>query len=114
MSNAQYCNIPVDPCVICLDDIKKVSTTNVCNHHFCFACIQRWSKLNSTCPLCKRQYAEIFYDFKEDKSHSILKVESSVTEKNENDAARAHELMEEILIQFLLNSNGTLIVEDYD
>ena len=114
MSNTQD-DIPEDPCVICLDVINNVSTTNVCSHRFCFECIKQWSKMNPTCPLCKRQCAELFYDFKEDKSHSILKVESNVADQNENaDDARAYDFMESILIHLLTNSNGTIRAADYD
>lgn len=78
-------NIPDDPCVICLGDINNTSTTNVCKHRFCFECIQQWSKVSVTCPLCKRRYTEIFYDIKEDNSHGIVKVESPVNKEEDYD-----------------------------
>lgn len=35
-------------CVICLDEIKALqrSTTNCCDHEFCFQCITTWSKVS--------------------------------------------------------------------
>ena len=30
-----------------------------CQHLFCFACIETWSKQSNTCPLCKRRFKEI-------------------------------------------------------
>ena len=66
-----------DPCVICLGEINNRSTTDVCSHQFCFQCIERWAKERNTCPVCKRQFAEIFYDFKEDNTHNTLKVQNT-------------------------------------
>ena len=78
-SNISFDDTPDDPCVVCLDEINNLSTTDVCNHRFCFECIKRWSEINNKCPFCKRQFTEVFHDFKEDNTHSILKVECSVT-----------------------------------
>ena len=27
-----------------------------CAHSFCFACLSKWNKYNSTCPLCRKSF----------------------------------------------------------
>ena len=54
--------LSITECVICLDDICKAPFTGrlpKCNHIFCFACIQNWSKHETTCPLCKLEFTSI-------------------------------------------------------
>lgn len=38
-------------CPICYD--KEASETVDCNHKFCSTCLDTWTKINSTCPLCR-------------------------------------------------------------
>lgn len=38
-------------CPICYD--KSASETVDCNHKFCSTCLDTWTKINSTCPLCR-------------------------------------------------------------
>ena len=95
-------NIPDDPCIICLDVINNVSTTNVCSHRFCFECIKQWSNVSVTCPLCKRRYAEILYDFKEDKSHSILKVKSPVANEDDYDFEDENDIEFDVYLERLM------------
>ncbi|ETV79553.1 hypothetical protein H257_06818 [Aphanomyces astaci] len=33
---------------------------NECTHEFCFACILQWSKVSSTCPLCKTPFQALW------------------------------------------------------
>ena len=70
---------PENECAICLSDFDNLSTTDVCKHRFCFECIKCWSETNDTCPLCKRQFSEIFHDFKEDGTHSSFEIGEYIT-----------------------------------
>uniref|UniRef100_A0A803KNU6 Uncharacterized protein n=1 Tax=Chenopodium quinoa TaxID=63459 RepID=A0A803KNU6_CHEQI len=49
-------------CGICLTEEGKNTvrgTLNCCSHHFCFACIFEWSKVETRCPLCKQRFVSI-------------------------------------------------------
>lgn len=41
----------MDCCPICYD--KEASETVDCKHKFCSTCLDTWTKINSTCPLCR-------------------------------------------------------------
>jgi hypothetical protein len=43
-----------DKCVICLNYLYDVSILD-CEHKFHTRCIQKWMKLNNTCPICRSQ-----------------------------------------------------------
>jgi hypothetical protein len=45
-------------CCICYDEIQDKGTID-CGHSFCRKCIQKWSRRNTTCPLCRQQFFEI-------------------------------------------------------
>lgn len=47
-------------CDICLTMIQDPTYLNPCNHQFCFKCIQKWSRKQVICPLCKQR----FYSFR--------------------------------------------------
>ncbi|CAA2961880.1 chromodomain-helicase-DNA-binding protein Mi-2 homolog [Olea europaea var. sylvestris] len=49
-------------CGICLSEEGKRTvrgTLNCCSHYFCFSCIMEWSKVESSCPLCKQRFSTI-------------------------------------------------------
>jgi len=48
-------------CCICLEETskKELATINVCDHHFCFGCIDKWSDQENKCPLCKVRFYKI-------------------------------------------------------
>ena len=48
-------------CCICLEEPtkKELATINVCEHHFCFTCIDKWSDQENKCPLCKVRFYKI-------------------------------------------------------
>ena len=41
----------MDLCPICYD--KSASESVDCKHKFCSTCLDTWTKINSTCPLCR-------------------------------------------------------------
>jgi PHD and RING finger domain-containing protein 1 len=45
-------------CYICINKIitQEIGTTDVCNHSFCIACIQEWSKRANTCPVDRQEF----------------------------------------------------------
>jgi len=65
VSRACEHSIPVEKpddvpmCSICYDSIKQQGILNCCKHEFCFNCIETWSKVENTCPLCKRRFGKI-------------------------------------------------------
>lgn len=40
-------------CSICYDDIRTKTITRCCSHPYCFACINRWTSVRKSCPMCK-------------------------------------------------------------
>ena len=48
-------------CCICLEEPtdQELATINVCDHHFCFTCIDKWSDQENKCPLCKVRFYKI-------------------------------------------------------
>ena len=44
-------------CSICYTS-KKEKTTTKCGHVFCKECIDKWTKDNHTCPICRSQIRE--------------------------------------------------------
>ncbi|KAM0046262.1 putative chromatin regulator PHD family [Helianthus debilis subsp. tardiflorus] len=55
----ESCRLPYDnnnTCAICLSEYKpkeSLRTIPECNHYFHVECIDRWLKLNATCPVCR-------------------------------------------------------------
>ena len=41
-------------CSICFEEIKELKILD-CHHHFCDSCIIEWAKVNSNCPICRKQ-----------------------------------------------------------
>ncbi|KRX03041.1 hypothetical protein PPERSA_08116 [Pseudocohnilembus persalinus] len=70
-------------CGICYCNIEEQGLLNSCRHEFCFSCINRWSKKENTCPICKRRfinikrkwkrkcYAKLFREFKKRQQNNI-------------------------------------------
>ncbi|KAK3225542.1 hypothetical protein Dsin_005404 [Dipteronia sinensis] len=48
-------------CGICLLEEGRSIRGQIdsCNHYFCFVCIIEWSRIQSTCPLCKQRFTTI-------------------------------------------------------
>lgn len=42
-------------CPICLEEITDPVTLVVCQHSFCFVCVDHWFKVKESCPLCKEK-----------------------------------------------------------
>eukprot|EP01095_Lingulamoeba_sp_RSL-Kostka_P006065 TRINITY_DN1870_c0_g1_i2.p1 TRINITY_DN1870_c0_g1~~TRINITY_DN1870_c0_g1_i2.p1 ORF type:complete len:250 (+),score=85.20 TRINITY_DN1870_c0_g1_i2:95-844(+) len=45
-------------CTICLNKIEDCGILE-CKHVFCFNCIVEWTKISSTCPLCKKEVRRV-------------------------------------------------------
>lgn len=55
----EYCDNNKFCCPICLNPIAKITGLNCCNHKYCYECIIRWRKINSSCPQCRRKISSI-------------------------------------------------------
>ena len=52
-------------CPICLDPIMytyALYKTN-CNHTFHRSCLEKWLKVNNTCPCCRKKNIKLIYKF---------------------------------------------------
>ena len=49
-------------CSICLEDIhKNEEKVLMCNHKFHKKCINKWTKINNICPLCRKIINNTFF-----------------------------------------------------
>jgi len=46
-------------CGICYLPIEKQGSLDICDHEFCFKCIETWAKTENTCPMCKKRFSKI-------------------------------------------------------
>eukprot|EP01116_Phalansterium_solitarium_P022057 TRINITY_DN7145_c0_g1_i2.p1 TRINITY_DN7145_c0_g1~~TRINITY_DN7145_c0_g1_i2.p1 ORF type:complete len:401 (+),score=102.25 TRINITY_DN7145_c0_g1_i2:80-1282(+) len=49
-------------CPICLGEFSNQCLLDQCFHRFCFECAVQWSKMSTTCPLCKRPFDSLIHD----------------------------------------------------
>jgi PHD and RING finger domain-containing protein 1 len=83
-SNAEKCPI----CLLSFDKNQEIGKPIVCNHSFCFPCINEWSKVVQTCPIDRKEFTEInVYDFESDKIKRTITVAEKISLKEyANDA----------------------------
>ncbi|VVC44393.1 Hypothetical protein CINCED_3A005711 [Cinara cedri] len=48
-------------CSICLEEYNNKCHPDICWHKFCFECLKRWSLIESSCPLCKKDFKQIYH-----------------------------------------------------
>jgi hypothetical protein len=68
-------------CQICWSEIDKTKGEIVCGHFFCSTCIQSWSKIENTCPTCRRSFDKINVEdleFMNNKNKIVDKEEAEV------------------------------------
>lgn len=57
VTDAEQSTVQSDKCAICLTDLDEVDPkdicTTLCDHRFCRACLDEWSKTSDTCPVCR-------------------------------------------------------------
>ena len=46
-------------CCICLE--MKSDSISLCNHSFCYVCINKWYKQKNSCPICRIQLDKVYY-----------------------------------------------------
>ncbi|CAD8189028.1 unnamed protein product [Paramecium octaurelia] len=75
-----------EECGICYNTIEQQGQLDSCNHSFCLACIQQWSNIENTCPLCKQKFKQIEQKWKRVhyKSHKISKQNCKQNKQNIN------------------------------
>eukprot|EP00899_Mesostigma_viride_P012065 jgi/Mesvir1/2085/Mv16618-RA.1 len=48
-----------EACGICMDTVQERGLLDCCRHWFCFDCVDEWSQVTNTCPLCKFRFRVI-------------------------------------------------------
>jgi hypothetical protein len=46
-------------CPICYKIQKNYFRPDKCNHKFCGKCLNKWSKINKICPICRIKFSNI-------------------------------------------------------
>ena len=65
-------------CIICYNQINEESfVTDLpdCHHLYHHRCISEWFKINSKCPLCKKDYLDKFNNLIEPANEDIIEIE---------------------------------------
>ena len=65
---------PDATCAICLGEREEQCCTDTCLHQFCFSCLVEWTKVKSSCPLCKRDFSAILYNIRADDDYDEYKI----------------------------------------
>lgn len=73
-------------CPICLEKIKDCSKLDVCLHQFCQECIDQWSNLSNTCPVCKEEFKKITYLHKDKTIEKKVKARKFTPEEEEEES----------------------------
>jgi hypothetical protein len=47
-----------DVCCVCMESMSNNVRRTSCNHEFCSQCIETWFGQNTTCPVCKQDFAD--------------------------------------------------------
>jgi len=66
-----------DKCAVCLSDItmsEKRGALPCCDHIFHFSCIMTWSKIDNSCPLCKKPFGHIESFTPGDDDHETIEI----------------------------------------
>jgi hypothetical protein len=75
-------------CMICIDNLTLPSQVTGCGHFFCKDCIDKWTAVSNSCPLCKKDYKKIIYynqnKTKIIKQRNVKKKHFKVEEENED------------------------------
>lgn len=86
-------------CPICLSKFQNRAEID-CKHAFCRKCIVKWSKSNTTCPMCRADFTEI-------KTEKSIKRVQPIRKEETWDFAS-------ILVEFLCNDNFKMgLASDY-
>ncbi|GME81990.1 unnamed protein product [Ambrosiozyma monospora] len=43
-------------CVICQEDLNRITRVKPCNHAYHTSCIQKWAETSERCPTCSRKF----------------------------------------------------------
>jgi len=93
--------LPLDTeCIICTCIISELANPDGCNHNFCKSCLIEWSLRSSKCPMCKKNYSNIFtYDKGEKRRIPVYELRSkykNIIKDSESDNIEENENPEEI------------------
>ncbi|XP_005053338.1 PREDICTED: uncharacterized protein LOC101812773 [Ficedula albicollis] len=79
-----------DHCPICLDSWREPSFVMPCLHCFCYACIRRWAKTKTQCPLCKGKMTSILHSVRADDDFKEVFIIPRATPPEVPPAGNAH------------------------
>lgn len=64
LKNSKLCKLGKKKCV-CTTTLHLPNNKKVCQHTFCFKCINQWSKESNTCPLCRKRFYKLICNKRE-------------------------------------------------
>ena len=88
-------------CCICMTepDPADLASINICEHMFCFDCIEKWADRENTCPLCKKRFVKI------DRVNKTKK-KSAVSSKKVKNRSQRSEITQTFALESLFGELG--------
>jgi len=83
-------------CTICFKNMVNVCSLE-CTHSFCYTCLEKWSIIKETCPICRSNFS-----FKEKKKNIRITRSMSLNERTE----KVNDIMIDFLQDLRNNSNN--------
>eukprot|EP00730_Choanoeca_flexa_P006480 TRINITY_DN12161_c1_g12_i1.p1 TRINITY_DN12161_c1_g12~~TRINITY_DN12161_c1_g12_i1.p1 ORF type:complete len:557 (+),score=122.78 TRINITY_DN12161_c1_g12_i1:297-1967(+) len=79
-----------DACPICLSrEMEDRALADVCFHSFCFECLQAWSKVNPSCPLCKQPFNSIIHNIQSETLFDQYPIQQPIVKQPESSTEQA-------------------------
>ncbi|KAM3132997.1 hypothetical protein pb186bvf_014853 [Paramecium bursaria] len=104
-TKSESCGICFNPVELQVLNYVKIfkGQLDCCSHIYCHDCIEKWSQIENTCPLCKQKFSSIQQKWKRVTyiRKKIKKQKIIIEDKSQSDP---HDyIWWELLIQFLLS-----------
>ena len=89
-------------CCICLEEMPPMARRTPCKHEFCAKCIETWLDLNTTCPVCKKDFGDEFgYVLIDTQTMKEVNAEDTDSDSSDNNILQTMNYHMEMMIAIL-------------
>lgn len=93
-------------CFVCYSSMEIICVMRCCVNKVCFECINRWARMNNTCPLCKASKIQYYVvedngDCERDTSTTVSRENKRVSESSATEFSDEHSIFQNFCV--LLN-----------